>query len=169
MLWMIPFALRQCFPLSHPTPGCSSAPALQKDILLIYGVLCSEAPEATIFLQLPWVCCAVPCWLCSCCCSVALSKAGPRAHPRGVRTAQQGVREGRAGFGAGSLQGLPQEGKFPISYLAPPSHPHRSAHFLKEDLFSLQTTEPFSSSSSSPCSSIPCAVCFPVLPLVCSI
>lgn len=43
----------------------------------------------------------------------------------------------------GPCRGLQQEGKFPISYLAPPSHPCHSAHFLREVLWSLQTTEFF--------------------------
>lgn len=39
MLWMIHFALRQCFTLSCLTPGCSNASALEKDSYLIYSVL----------------------------------------------------------------------------------------------------------------------------------
>lgn len=87
----------------------------------------------------------------------------PKSVPVGVRAAQQGCAEmGSAGFGTGSLQGSGTRAKIPISYLAPPSHPCHSAHFLKEPLWSLQTTELFS--SSPPCSSIPSGVCFPVLP-----
>lgn len=100
-------------------------------------------------------------------CSVAVSEvmllSAPMSVPVRVRTAQQGCAEmGSAGFGAGSLQGSATRGKIPhllpCSSLPPlPFSPFSQRGFV-------ESADHRVFASSSPCSSIPSGVCFPVLP-----
>lgn len=111
--------------------------------------LCSEAPGATIFLASCRGCCCSLLAPAVVACSGAVSWArlllAPKSIPVGVRRAQQGCAERAVlALEQGPCRGLQQEGKFPISYRAPPSHLYHSAHLLKEDLWSLCRPQSFS-------------------------